>query len=128
MHGGQPAPWVNFRASTPGTRDPRHPRGTAVPPSRGEISNEEEHRNMTSRTPRRPRRLALMAAGTAAAMVLLPGAASAQVVHSAQQFMSSPGGPATPGDPVAPPNPHAPALPPAPAGPGDLPGPGNLPA
>jgi hypothetical protein len=83
---------------------------------------------MTSRTPRRHRRLALMAAGTAAAMVLLPGAASAQVVHSAQQTMNAPGGPATPGDPVAPPNPNAPALPPAPAGPGDLPSPGNLPA
>jgi hypothetical protein len=67
-----------------------------------------------------------MAAGTAAAMVLLPGAASAQVLHSAQQFVSTPGGPATPGDPVAPPNPHAPkpngpVLPPTPAGPGDLP-------
>lgn len=78
---------------------------------------------MTSRTPRRHRRLALMAAGTAAAMVLLPGAASAQVVHSVQQIMSTPGGPAMPGDPVAPPNP----LPPTPAGPGDLPAPGNLP-
>jgi hypothetical protein len=81
---------------------------------------------MTSRTPRRHRRLALMAAGTAAAMVLLPGAASAQVVHSAQQIMSTPGGPATPGDPVVPPNPNAPALPPSPAGPGDAPVP-NLP-
>jgi hypothetical protein len=79
---------------------------------------------MTSRTPRRHRRLALMAAGTAAAMVLLPGAASAQVVHSVQQIMSTPG---TPGDPVAPPNPNAPALPQTPAGPGDLPSPGNLP-
>src|SRR2546423_7829442 len=119
-----PTPRVNFGRLLPGTRDPRHPRGTAVPPARGEISNEEEHRNMTSRTPRRHRRLALMAAGTAAAMVLLPGAASAQVVHSVQQIMSTPG---TPGDPVAPPNPNAPALPQTPAGPGDLPSPGNLP-
>lgn len=62
---------------------------------------------MTSRTPRRHRRLALMAAGTAAAMVLLPGAASAQVVHSAQQVAGTPGGPAVPpGDPVAPPKGH----------------------
>src|SRR5437660_4751788 len=111
MRGDHPPPGRSSGRLLPGTRDPRHPRGTAVPPSRGEISNEEEHRNMTSRTPRRHRRLALMAAGTAAAMVLLPGAASAQVVHSAQQFMSTPGGPATPGDPVPPPNPNAPALP-----------------
>ncbi len=62
---------------------------------------------MTSRTPRRHRRLALMAAGTAAAMVLLPGAASAQVVHSvqkvvgtsAQPVVPSPGGPGTPSTP-----------------------------
>ena len=45
---------------------------------------------MTSRTPRRHRRLALMAAGTAAAMVLLPGAASAQVVNTEQQFTGAP--------------------------------------
>src|SRR6185437_1897795 len=113
MRGDHPPPGRTPQCLSPGTRDPRHPRGTAVPPSRGEISNEEEHRNMTSRTPRRHRRLALMAAGTAAAMVLLPGAASAQVVHSVQQIMSTPGGPAMPGDPVAPPNP----LPPTPAGP-----------
>jgi hypothetical protein len=69
-----------------------------------------------------------MAAGTAAAMVLLPGAASAQVVHSAQQFVSSPGGPVTPGDPV-PPGPNAPGLPNTntPAAPGDVPGVGDLP-
>ena len=68
---------------------------------------------MTSRTPRRHRRLALMAAGTAAAMVLLPGAASAQVVHSAQQFAGATGGPAVPpGAPVAPPKaPNAPVVP-----------------
>jgi hypothetical protein len=81
---------------------------------------------MTSRTPRRHRRLALMAAGTAAAMVLLPGAASAQVVHSAQQIMSSPGSP-TPGGPEVPSNPNVPPLPPTPAGAGDTPGVGNLP-
>lgn len=87
---------------------------------------------MTSRTPRRHRRLALMAAGTAAAMVLLPGAASAQVVHSVQQFTGATAGPAGPSDPVAPPNTNAPALPPSPAGPvvvpnaGDLPLPNNL--
>jgi hypothetical protein len=71
---------------------------------------------MTSRTPRRHRRLALMAAGTAAAMVLLPGAASAQVVHSVLPMVGSPGGPAVPpGQPVAPgqsvPTPKAPAMP-----------------
>jgi hypothetical protein len=79
---------------------------------------------MTSRTPRRHRRLALMAAGTAAAMVLLPGAASAQVVHSVQQLAGTTGGPAVPGDPVAPPGPNAPAVP---AGPVTLPGVGSLP-
>jgi hypothetical protein len=63
-----------------------------------------------------------MAAGTAAAMVLLPGAASAQVVHSAQHFLSTPGG-ASPSDPVVPPGgPNAPGLPNTPAGPGDVPG------
>jgi hypothetical protein len=88
--------------------------GKVVPLSRGEISNEEEHRNMTSRTPRRHRRLALMAAGTAAAMVLLPGAASAQVVHSVQRVVGTPSGTAgTPGDPVPPPN-NAPVRPGAP--------------
>ena len=68
---------------------------------------------MTSRTPRRHRRLALMAAGTAAAMVLLPGAASAQAAHSVQQITGVPGGPAVPpGNPVAPPRgPVAPAGP-----------------
>jgi hypothetical protein len=73
---------------------------------------------MTSRTPRRHRRLALMAAGTAAAMVLLPGAASAQAVHTVQQFTGTAGDPAVPsvpGDaPTAPPTPNAPL---APAGP-----------
>ncbi len=78
---------------------------------------------MTSRTPRRHRRLALMAAGTAAAMVLLPGAASAQVVHtSPQQFAGSSAPAAAPSDPVVPPSPNAPALPANPAGPGDSPG------
>lgn len=75
---------------------------------------------MTSRTPRRHRRLALMAAGTAAAMVLLPGAASAQVVHSAPPFTAIPGGPVVPpGQPVVP-SPGgsaAPVFPVAPAGP-----------
>jgi hypothetical protein len=70
---------------------------------------------MTSRTPRRHRRLALMAAGTAAAMVLLPGAASAQVVHSMQQAMGTASAPSAPSDPVAPPGPNAPAVPAAPA-------------
>ena len=60
---------------------------------------------MTSRTPRGHRRLALIAAGTAAAMVLLPGAASAQAANSAQQIASATGGPTVPhGDPVATPN------------------------
>jgi hypothetical protein len=71
---------------------------------------------MTSRTPRRHRRLALMAAGTAAAMVLLPGAASAQVVPT-QQFAGAPGDPAVPGvpsDPNAPAGPAAPDLGPVP--------------
>ncbi|MGH4000415.1 MAG: hypothetical protein ACRDTJ_23475, partial [Pseudonocardiaceae bacterium] len=73
---------------------------------------------MTSRTPRRHRRLALMAAGTAAAMVLLPGAASAQTVYSMQQFAGTTGDPAVPGVPgdapsgPAAPNAPAPALPP----------------
>jgi hypothetical protein len=73
---------------------------------------------MTSRTPRRHRRLALMAAGTAAAMVLLPGAASAQVAHSVQQVTGmTASGPAAPGDPVVPPGgPHVgPKVPAAPA-------------
>jgi hypothetical protein len=70
---------------------------------------------MTSRTPRRHRRLALMAAGTAAAMVLLPGAASAQVVHSMQQAMGTASAPSAPSDPMAPPGPNAPAVPAAPA-------------
>ncbi|MGH3799471.1 MAG: hypothetical protein ACRDTD_04915 [Pseudonocardiaceae bacterium] len=69
---------------------------------------------MTSRTPRRHRRLALMAAGTAAAMVLLPGAASAQVMPTMQQFTGTAGDPAVPdvpGDaPTAPPVPEAPDL------------------
>ena len=51
---------------------------------------------MTSRTPRRHRRLALMAAGTAAAMVLLPGAASAQVLHSVQKIVGTTADPAVP--------------------------------
>ncbi|MDQ4032913.1 MAG: hypothetical protein M3332_11850 [Actinomycetota bacterium] len=66
---------------------------------------------MTSRTPRRHRRLALMAAGTAAAMVLLPGAASAQVVPTMQQFAGAPGDPAVPGVPSDPNAPAAPAQP-----------------
>ena len=66
---------------------------------------------MTSRTPRRHRRLALMAAGTAAAMVLLPGAASAQVVPTVQQFAGAPGDPAVPGVPSDPNAPAAPAQP-----------------
>ncbi len=84
---------------------------------------------MTSRTPRRHRRLALMAAGTAAAMVLLPGAASAQAVYSMQQFAGTTGDPAVPGVPgdapsgPAAPNAPAPALPPddLPVEPGVLP-------
>jgi hypothetical protein len=52
-----------------------------------------------------------MAAGTAAAMVLLPGAASAQVIHSMQQIAGTADGPAVPGGPVAPPGPHGPAVP-----------------
>ncbi|MGQ0718555.1 MAG: hypothetical protein ACT4NP_14830 [Pseudonocardiales bacterium] len=67
---------------------------------------------MTSRTPRRHRRLALMAAGTAAAMVLLPGAASAQVVNTEQQFTGTAGDPAVPGVPGD--GPTAPAVPAAP--------------
>jgi hypothetical protein len=55
-----------------------------------------------------------MAAGTAAAMVLLPGAASAQVGYSVQQFAGAPGGPAVPGGPVAPPGPNGPTVPAAP--------------
>jgi hypothetical protein len=70
---------------------------------------------MTSRTPRRHRRLAFMAAGMAAAMVLLPGAASAQVVHSAQQNAGTSAQLAPSGDPVAPnPNPNPDAAAPAP--------------
>src|SRR6478736_2800690 len=83
--------------------------GKAVPPSRGVISNEEEHRNMTSRTPRRHRRLALMAAGTAAAMVLLPGAASAQVVHSVQKIVGTSAQPVVP-SPSAPGTPSTPQI------------------
>lgn len=71
---------------------------------------------MTSRTPRRHRRLALMAAGTAVAMVLLPGAASAQVDHSsAQQVAGTSSLAAAPSDPVVPSSPHGPALPSAPS-------------
>ncbi|HET9253601.1 MAG TPA: hypothetical protein VFO16_00175 [Pseudonocardiaceae bacterium] len=83
---------------------------------------------MTSRTPRRHRRLAFLAAGTAAAMVLLPGAASAQVVHSAQQVMGA-NGPTGPGGPEVPKpsTPDVPALPAAPGGPIDGPGtPGDV--
>ncbi|MGH3897872.1 MAG: hypothetical protein ACRDTA_06360 [Pseudonocardiaceae bacterium] len=74
---------------------------------------------MTSRTPRRHRRLALMAAGTAAAMVLLPGAASAQAVYTLQQFAGAPGDPTVPGVPS-----DAPAAPTVPTAPelGQLPG------
>ncbi|MGH3973674.1 MAG: hypothetical protein ACRDS9_10165, partial [Pseudonocardiaceae bacterium] len=78
---------------------------------------------MTSRTPRRHRRLALMAAGTAAAMVLLPGAASAQVVPTVQQFAGAPGDPAVPGVPSDPNAPAAPDLGEVPPLPGlNLPG------
>jgi hypothetical protein len=56
-----------------------------------------------------------MAAGTAAAMVLLPGAASAQVGHSMQQVVGTASAPSTASDPVAPPGPNAPAVPAAPA-------------
>ncbi len=80
---------------------------------------------MTSRTPRRHRRLALMAAGTAAAMVLLPGAASAQVVHTVQHFAGAPSDPAVPGVPGDAPNaPNAPNVPAAPE-PGDPAKPGD---
>ncbi|MGH3838084.1 MAG: hypothetical protein ACRDSF_20650, partial [Pseudonocardiaceae bacterium] len=74
---------------------------------------------MTSRTPRRHRRLALMAAGTAAAMVLLPGAASAQVAPTMQQFAGTTGDPAVPGVPG-----DAPTAPTVPAAPdlGQVPG------
>jgi hypothetical protein len=77
---------------------------------------------MTSRTPRRHRRLALIAAGTAAAMVLLPGAASAQAANSTQQITSATGGPAVPhADPVpTPDSPKVPGMPPI-----VLPGNGN---
>ena len=79
---------------------------------------------MTSRTPRRHRRLALMAAGTAAAMVLLPGAASAQVVTTVQQFTGAAGDPAVPGvpgdTPPAPVLPVAPDLNQIPGGPGGI--------
>jgi hypothetical protein len=79
---------------------------------------------MTSRTPRRHRRLAFLAAGTAATMVLLPGAASAQVIHSTQQIMNVPSGPAGPGGPGVPnpPTPDVPALPAPSSGPIDAPG------
>ncbi|MGH3933758.1 MAG: hypothetical protein ACRDS1_02030 [Pseudonocardiaceae bacterium] len=62
-----------------------------------------------------------MAAGTAAAMVLLPGAASAQSVHSMQQFAGTTGDPAVPGVPGD--APSGPAAPNAPAAP-QLPVPG----
>ncbi|MGH3530254.1 MAG: hypothetical protein ACRDQ6_23615, partial [Pseudonocardiaceae bacterium] len=64
---------------------------------------------MTSRTPRRHRRLALMAAGTAAAMVLLPGAASAQVVHSVQKIVGTSAQPVVP-SPSAPGTPSTPQI------------------
>jgi hypothetical protein len=64
---------------------------------------------MTSRTPRRHRRLALMAAGTAAAMVLLPGAASAQVFHPVQKIVGTTAQPAVP-SPGAPGAPSAPQI------------------
>ncbi|MGH3782102.1 MAG: hypothetical protein ACRDRO_16165, partial [Pseudonocardiaceae bacterium] len=78
---------------------------------------------MTSRTPRRHRRLALMAAGTAAAMVLLPGAASAQVVHSVQKIVGTTAGPSVP-SPSAPNTPQItePGAPGAPGGAGGSPG------
>jgi hypothetical protein len=63
-----------------------------------------------------------MAAGTAAAMVLLPGAASAQVVHSVQHFAGT-----TAADPTVP-NPNAPNAPQITA-PGGAPGdPGGTPS
>ncbi|MGH3753833.1 MAG: hypothetical protein ACRDRP_14265 [Pseudonocardiaceae bacterium] len=52
-------------------------------------------------------------------MVLLPGAASAQVVHTAQQFVGAPGDPAVPGVPGDAPSAPAPGLPTAPNGPAD---------
>jgi hypothetical protein len=64
-----------------------------------------------------------MAAGTAAAMVLLPGAASAQVVPTVQQFAGAPGDPAVPGVPSDPNAPAAPDLDEVPPLPGlNLPG------
>src|ERR1700712_2954201 len=122
MPGDRP-PHGGVRASIARYEGSAAAEGKAVPPSRGEISNEEEHRNMTSRTPRRHRRLALMAAGTAAAMVLLPGAASAQVVHSVQKIVG------TTADPTVP-SPSAPGAPqitePGGGAPGGAPGAGKL--
>ncbi len=89
---------------------------------------------MTSRTPRRHRRLALMAAGTVAAMVLVPGTALAQeapaddVVETLEEMAGSvtgapgvsgpvPGAPPVPGVPAVPglpPMPGLPGLPPVP--------------
>ncbi|MDQ2882397.1 MAG: hypothetical protein M3Y48_14630 [Actinomycetota bacterium] len=61
-----------------------------------------------------------MAAGTAAAMVLLPGAASAQVVHSVQKIVGTTAGPTVP-------SPSAPGGTPQITEPGDTPGAGGAP-
>src|SRR5947209_16412294 len=117
-HGGVRASIARYEGSTAAE-------GKAVPPSRGEISNEEEHRNMTSRTPGRHRRLPAMAAATAAAMVLLPGAASAQVVHPVQKIVGTTADPTVP----SPISPGAPQITePGGGAPGGAPGVGNLPA
>ncbi|MGH3794272.1 MAG: hypothetical protein ACRDSP_05230 [Pseudonocardiaceae bacterium] len=82
---------------------------------------------MTSRTPRRHRRLALMAAGTVAAMVLVPGTALAQenpinnVVDTLQQMAGAAGAPAAPDVPQVPAAPALPKLPVAVPGTGDAP-------
>lgn len=86
---------------------------------------------MTSRTPRRHRRLALMAAGTVAAMVLVPGTALAQdtpggdVVDTLEQMAGSvagtPAPAAVPGVPEVPGVPGVPGAPEVPGVPG-LPG------
>ncbi|MGH3939204.1 MAG: hypothetical protein ACRDTG_11325 [Pseudonocardiaceae bacterium] len=75
---------------------------------------------MTSRTPRRHRRLAFMAAGTVAAMVLVPGTALAQdttpydfeqLVQTVEELTGSSGAPAVPALPETPANPALPEVP-----------------
>lgn len=76
---------------------------------------------MTSRTPRRHRRLAFMAAGTVAAMVLVPGTALAQdttpsydfeeLVQVVEELTGSPASPAMPALPGTPALPELPASP-----------------